>query len=98
MYLAAGRLLIEDYRVKERDAVRRICRLVPAGTVELRAEQAARVNREQAVHKVSNLPRFNQRTESVHVHQQPMSQSEVYSLEKGTYEVVQLSYASEFAR
>jgi hypothetical protein len=39
-----------------------------------------------------------QETISVHVYQQPMSHCEVYSLQTGNYEVVQLSYTSEFGR
>jgi predicted metal-dependent enzyme (double-stranded beta helix superfamily) len=98
IYLASGRLFVQNYLVEERDPVQRTCRLLPTEACELGADQAAYVDREQAVHKVCNLPRFKQRAISVHVYQQPMSQCEVYSLETGTYEVVQLSYTSELGR
>jgi len=98
IYLASGRLFVQNYHVEQRDPLQHTCRLIPTEASELGADQAAYVDREQAVHKVCNLPRFQQRAISVHVYQQPMSQCEVYSLQTGTYELVQLSYTSELGR
>ncbi|MGB7438198.1 MAG: cysteine dioxygenase family protein, partial [Candidatus Acidiferrum sp.] len=72
IYLASGRLFVQNYHVEERDPIRRTCRLIPTEAAELGADQASYVDREQAVHKVCNLPRFSQRAISVHVYQQPM--------------------------
>lgn len=70
-YLAMGRLFIQNYRVEERDPVRRTCRLIPNDGVELSADQAGFVDKEEDVHKVCNLPRFNGRAVSVHIYRQP---------------------------
>jgi len=98
IYLAGGHLFVQNYRVEARDSARKTCRVVPTDSAELSADNAAYVDREQAVHKVCNLPRYQERAISVHVYQQPMSQCEIYSLQSGTYEVVQLSYTSEFGK
>ena len=98
IYLAEGRLFVQNYTVQNRDPLHHTCRLSPTDSCELGASHSAYVDKEQAVHKVSNLPRYQQRAVSVHVYQQPMSQCEIYSLEAGTYEVVQLSYTSELGR
>jgi len=97
IYLASGRLFVQNYHVEERDPIHCTCHLIPTEAAELGADQAY-VDREEAVHKLCNLPRFNQRAISVHVYQQPMSQCEVYSLQTGTFEVVQLSYTGELGR
>lgn len=98
MYLAEGRLFVQNYRVAERDEVRRIGRLVPTEATELDARHGACVDKEQAIHRVSNLARYQQRAISVHVTHQAMTQCEVYSLQQGTYEIMKLSRTSEFGR
>jgi cysteine dioxygenase len=96
--LCEGRLAVRSYRVTDRDALRRTCRVVATGTTELTADRAASVDREQAVHEVCNLARFDQRAISVHVNQQPMLRCEVYSQEHGTYELMSLTYTSELGQ
>lgn len=96
IYLVTGRLFVQSYRLEQRDPSRRSCRLIATDSAELGGNPAAYVDREQAIHKVSNLARFRERAISVHIYQQPLSECEAYSLETGTYEVVQLSYTSEF--
>jgi cysteine dioxygenase len=96
MYLAIGRLYIQNYCIVARDSSKSTCRLVATDGVELNAEQASDVDREDGVHKVCNLPRFGKPAVSVHVYQRPMDFCEVYSLEKGTYDVVELSYTTQY--
>lgn len=98
VYLSSGRLFVQYYVVESQDSVRRTCYVMPTSSVELHAGQAADVDREDGVHKVCNLPRFQERAISVHVYQSPMNHCEVYSLETGTYETVDLSYTSEYGR
>ena len=47
---------------------------------------------------MTNLAEYCQRAISIHVYQQPMSQCEVYSLETGAYQVIQLAYTSEYGK
>ena len=48
--------------------------------------------------RIAAEPEYQQRAVSVHVYQQPMSQCEIYSLETGTYQVIQLAYTSEYGK
>lgn len=96
LYLSSGRLFVQNYSVAAQDSLRQTCRVIPTDSVELHAGKAADVDREEGVHRVCNLPRFQERAISVHVYQQPMAQCEVYSLDTGTYETVSLTYTSEY--
>lgn len=98
VYLSSGRLFVQNYVVEFRDSVQQTCCVIPTDSAELHAGQAADVDREAGVHKVCNLPRFQERAISVHVYQRPMDQCEVYSLETGTYQTIDLSYTSEYGR
>jgi hypothetical protein len=98
IYLVEGQLFVQNYVVQARDPARHTCRVVPTSSAELSADNAAYVDHDQAVHKVSNLSKYGGQAISVHVYEQPLSQCEIYSLENGTYEVIQLAYTSEFGR
>jgi len=98
IYLAQGRLFVQNYTIEARDPSRQTCRVVPTNAAQLSANNTAYVDHDEAVHKVSNLPEYEQRAVSIHVYQQPMSQCEVYSLEAGSYELVQLAYTSEYGK
>jgi cysteine dioxygenase len=98
IYLAQGRLFVQNYSIEARDPVRRTCRVVPTNSAQLSANNTAYVDHDEAVHKVSNFAEYQQRAVSVHVYQQPLSQCEVYSLETGTFDVIQLAYTSEYGK
>jgi cysteine dioxygenase len=98
IYLAEGRLSVQNYTIEARDPVRQTCRVVPTNSAQLSATNTAYVDHDEAVHKVSNLADYQQRAVSVHVYEQPMSQCEIYSLEAGTYQVIQLAYTSEYGK
>lgn len=98
IYLAEGRLLVQNYRIEARDPARRTCRVVPTNAAQLSTSNTAHVDHDEAVHKVTNLTVYAQRAVSVHVYEQPMSQCEIYSLEAGTYQVIQLAYTSEYGK
>lgn len=98
IYLAEGCLFVQNYRIEARDPSRRTCRIVPTNSAQLSASNTAYVDHDEAVHQVSNLSEFQHRAVSVHVYQQPMSQCEIYSLETGTYQVIQLAYTSEYGK
>jgi len=98
IYLATGKLFVQDYRIEERDSVCRTCRVVPTSSAELGVHGDALVDKEEEVHKVSNLGRYNQRAISLHVYSKPVSTCEIYLPEKGTYQEVSLACTSEFGR
>jgi cysteine dioxygenase len=98
IYLAEGQLFVQNFKIEARDPSNHTCRVVPTNSAQLSANNTAYVDHDEAVHKVSNLTEYRQRAISIHVYQQPMSQCEVYSLETGTYQVIQLAYTSEYGK
>ena len=98
IYLAQGRLFVQNYSIEARDPSRQTCRVVPTNAAQLSANNSAYVDHDEAVHKVSNLPEYQERAVSIHVYERPMSQCEVYSLETGSYQVIQLAYTSEYGK
>jgi cysteine dioxygenase len=98
MYLADGRLFVQNYRVEDHDASCRSCRLTASDGTELGGDSNTVVDKDEDVHMICNLPRFNQRAISVHIYEQPMTHCEIYSLQKGNYEIVELAYTSEYGR
>jgi len=98
MVVPIGRLRVRNFRVERRDPARRQCRLVPAEAYEMTPDQLAAVDPGEPVHQVSNLAEFARRAVSLHIYSRPFSSCEVYSLEKGAYMDVPLSYTSEFGK
>jgi cysteine dioxygenase len=98
IYLAEGHLFVQNYTIEERDPLRSTCRVVPTDSALLSASNTAYVDHDEAVHKVSNLAEYRERAVSVHVYERPMSQCEIYSLETGSYQIIQLAYTSEYGK
>lgn len=98
MAVPIGRLRVQNFRVEARDAARGTCRLVPTDVFDMNPDRPAAVNPIEPVHQVLNLPEFAGRAASIHVYSRPFDSCEVYSLDKGTYFDVPLSYTSEYGR
>ena len=64
IYLAQGRLFVQNYTIEARDPARRTCRVVPTNSAQLSANNTAYVDHDEAVHKVSNLAEYQQRAGS----------------------------------
>jgi len=98
MVMGEGTLENINYRVLERDPRRGTCR-IEAGRTEIisRASPLA-VDDDEPVHRVVNCPSHAARAISVHIYSRPFDICEVYSLERGTYKDIQLSYWSEYGR
>jgi len=98
IYLAEGQLFVQNFKIEARDPLRHTCQVIPTNSAQLSANNTAYVDHDEAVHKVTNLTEYGQRAISIHVYQQPMSQCEIYSLETGTYQLIQLAYTSEYGK
>ncbi len=98
IYMAQGRLFVQNYRIEARDTTQRKCRVVATNSAQLGASDSAYVDHDEAVHKVCNLSEYGERAISVHVYEQPLSECEVYSQETGSYEVIRLAYTSEYGK
>jgi cysteine dioxygenase len=96
MSVPIGRLLVQNYRVDDRDAAHGKCRLVPTDTLEMNPTHPAYVNPAEPVHEVINPAEFSQRAVSVHIYSKPFDSCEVYRRDEGTYSDVPLFYTSEY--
>lgn len=95
MSMPAGRLRINNYRIAERDERRRYCRIEPTDWFDIhRLAPAAEVDPEEPVHKVTNLPEFQQRAVSLHVYSRPYKTCVVYSTVRHDYREMELTYHS----
>ena len=93
-----GRLRVQNFRVRDRDAALGTCHILPTDIYDMDAVHPAYVNPLEPVHQVLNLPEFKQRAVSIHVYSKPFEICEVYQREKGTYADVSLHYTSEFGK
>jgi cysteine dioxygenase len=98
MVTPIGRLRVQNFRVEERDEERRTCRLTPTSFFDMDAAHPARVESEEPVHQVLNLPEFGERAASVHVYSRPYASCEVYDAAQGRYWPKKLDYHSEYGR
>ncbi|HYL63564.1 MAG TPA: cysteine dioxygenase family protein [Candidatus Methylomirabilis sp.] len=91
-----GRLKVQNFRVEEKNAARRRCKIVPTEIYEMNASNPVHVNPLEPVHQVLNLLEFNQRAVSIHVYSKPFDTCEIYRRDEGTYADVPLFYTSEY--
>lgn len=98
MAVPVGQLRNQNYRVVERDPVKKTCRLEESSVFMIAPESPAEVDQEEPVHQVQNLAEFGQRAVSLHIYSKPFDTCEVYSLEKGSYAEVPLHYTSEYGQ
>ncbi len=98
MMVPIGKLKNQNYRVVERDPSQKSCRLVPTREFLITPTEPCEVDQQEPVHRVLNLPEWNERAVSLHIYSRPFSSCEVYSLEKGTYSDVPLHYTSEYGK
>jgi cysteine dioxygenase len=96
MSVPVGRLLVQNYRVEQRDPSSGTCKIVPTDIYEMDATHPSYVNPLEPVHEVINSPEFNHRAVSIHVYSKPFDSCEVYQRDKGTYADVPLFYTSEY--
>lgn len=95
MSMPMGRLRIHNYRIAELNEATRYCRVEPTTAFDIhRLAPAAEVDPEEPVHKVTNLPEFNQRAVSLHIYSRPYNTCVVYSTIKHDYREMELTYHS----
>jgi cysteine dioxygenase len=98
MVVPVGRLVVQNYRIVERDTAAQTCRLEPTIQYEMTPDSPAAVDFDEPVHQVTNPASFESRAVSVHVYALPISVCEVYDLERATYSNVKVAYFSEYGK
>lgn len=94
MTVPVGKLLGQNFAVAEIDESRGHCRLVETDTFELMDCLAAKVELEEPIHQVLNLPEYDQRAVSLHIYSKPYDSCLSYCRDTDSFKEVRLFYNS----
>ena len=94
MTVPVGRLRGQNFAVADIDETRGYCKLVETDTFDLSDCLAAKVELEQPVHQILNLPEFGERAVSVHIYSKPYDRCLSYCRDTDTFKEVPLFYTS----
>jgi cysteine dioxygenase len=94
MTVPVGRLQGQNFAVAEMDESRSYCKLVETDTFELADCLAAKVELEEPIHQVLNLPEYGERAVSIHIYSKPYDRCLSYCRDTDTFKEVRLYYTS----
>jgi cysteine dioxygenase len=94
MTVPVGRLRGQNFSVLEIDEAKGFCRLKETDRFELSDCLAAKVELEEPIHQILNLPEFNQRAVSLHIYSKPFDKCLSYCRETDKFAEVPLFYTS----
>jgi len=94
MMVAAGKLRGQNFRAVEIDESKGFCRLVETDRFDLSDCLAAKVELEEPIHQVLNLPEFDERAVSLHIYSKPFETCLSYCRQTDTFREVPLFYTS----
>lgn len=94
MTVPVGKLRGQNFAVAEIDEAKGYCKLVESDTFDLSDCLAAKVELEEPIHQVLNLPEFNERAVSIHIYSKPFDYCLSYCRDTDTFKQVPLFYTS----
>ena len=94
MTVPIGKLRGQNFSVLEMDETRGFCKLEEADQFDLSDCLAAKVELEQPIHQILNLPEFGERAVSIHIYSKPFNKCLAYCRETDTFKEINLCYAS----
>jgi len=94
MMVPVGRLQGQNFAVAEINESTGHCKLVETDTFELTDCLAAKVELEEPIHQVLNLPEYDERAVSIHIYSKPYDRCLSYCRDTDTFKEVQLFYTS----
>jgi cysteine dioxygenase len=94
MVAVAGKLRGQNFSVVEIDENRGFCKLNETDTFDLSDCLAAKVELEEPIHQILNLPEFGERAVSVHIYSKPFDSCLSYCRQTDTFKEVSLCYTS----
>jgi cysteine dioxygenase len=98
MTVPLGRLRGQNFRIAEIDEEKNYCKLVSTETFELSNWLAAKVELEEPIHQISNLPEFRSRAVSLHIYSKPFDRCLCYCTKTNTFKEIKLSYTSIYGK
>lgn len=94
MTVPVGKLEGQNFAVEEINESQGYCKLVETNKFSLSDCLAAKVDLEEPIHQVLNLPEFNQRAVSLHIYSKPFDHCLSYCRDTDTFKDVKLYYTS----
>jgi cysteine dioxygenase len=94
MTVPVGKLRGQNFRAVETDEEKGFCKLSETDMFNLSDCLTAKVELEQPIHQILNLPEFNERAVSVHIYSKPFNKCLTYCRDTDTFKEVNLCYAS----
>jgi cysteine dioxygenase len=94
MTVPVGRLLGQNFAVTDIDATQGYCKLRETDAFELSDYLAAKVELEEPIHQIFNLPEYGARAVSIHIYSKPFDSCLAYCRDTHTFKQVSLSYTS----
>jgi cysteine dioxygenase len=94
MSVPVGKLRGQNFSVEEIDEEKSFCKLKEVDQFDLSDCLAAKVELEQPIHQILNLPEFDKRAVSLHIYSKPFDKCLSYCRETHTFKQVPLFYTS----
>lgn len=94
MTVPIGKLRGQNFRAIEMDEEKGFCRLTETDMFDLSDCLASKVELEEPIHQILNLPEFNERAVSVHIYSKPFDKCLSYCRDTDTFKEVNLAYSS----
>jgi len=94
MTVPLGKLRGQNFSVREIDAAKGFCRLRETDNFDLADCLTAKVELEEPIHQILNLPEFESRAVSLHIYSKPFDTCLSYCRETDTFKEVPLFYTS----
>jgi cysteine dioxygenase len=94
MTVPVGKLRGQNFRAVELDEAKNFCKLEETDNFNLSDCLAAKVELEEPIHQILNLPEFDERAVSLHIYSKPFDTCLCYCRETDTFKEVPLFYTS----
>lgn len=94
MTVPVGRLRGQNFRAVEIDEEKQLCKLEETDCFDLSDCLAAKVELEEPIHQILNLPEFAERAVSLHIYSKPFDKCLSYCRETDRFAEVPLFYTS----
>jgi cysteine dioxygenase len=94
MTVPVGKLRGQNFRAVEIDEEKSLCKLEKTDLFDLSDCLAAKVELEEPIHQILNLPEFDERAVSLHIYSKPFDKCLSYCLETDKFTEVPLYYTS----
>ena len=94
MTVPIGRLKGQNFAVEEMDHARGHCKLRETDSFELADCLTAKVELEEPIHQILNLPEYGDRAVSIHIYSKPFDHCISYCRDTDTFKDVKLFYTS----